>query len=166
MNWRKVVTEDFEDFPPPELAHRIVGRLRRERLIAREPRLRRSWTLAAAAVGLAFAFGAGFLAAKRESSADRYLLLLYGEPGPRSAARVEEYRRWAVEQRSRGREVRGERLNPEEWVVGSSGVSSTLSLLGFFLVTAGNEADAVALARSHPHVRYGGVIVVRPIDPT
>ena len=35
---------------------------------------------------------------------------------------------------------------------------------GFFVVSASSMDDAVAVARSSPHVQSGGTIIVRPID--
>jgi hypothetical protein len=37
---------------------------------------------------------------------------------------------------------------------------------GFFVVTADGYDDAVQIAQGSPHVKYGGSISVRAIDPT
>jgi hypothetical protein len=156
--------KDFEQSPPVELTDRVVRRLRAEGLLRTEPRS--AWlSLAAGAAALVLAFAAGWYTANRKPDEDRYLLLLYGTPAQRSEARVEEYRAWAAEQRRLGRDVRGERLGPSEVFVGQGHAPSGLALLGFFLVSADGDTDAAEVARSHPHVRHGGAIVVRPIDP-
>jgi len=156
----------LEEPPPPGDEEQIVRRLKAARLL--EPESGRTWKLVAAALLLFGAFVAGWLAARSEggrSNANRYVLLLYGAPAVRSSARVEEYREWAREQREMGREVRGERLGTSEVVVGGSAPAGLL-LQGFFVITAEDEPDAVDVARSHPHVRQGGLVVVRPIEPT
>jgi hypothetical protein len=40
------------------------------------------------------------------------------------------------------------------------------SLAGFFIVSAASAAEADSIARSCPHVRHGGKVDVRPIEPT
>jgi hypothetical protein len=156
--------KDFEQSPPAELTDRVVARLRAEGLIRTERRS--AWvSLAASAAAVVLAFAAGWYTATRKPDGDRYLLLLYGTPAPRNEARVEEYRAWAAAQRRLGREVHGERLGPNELVVGQERAPAPRALLGFFLVTADGDADAAEAARSHPHLRHGGAIVVRPIDP-
>jgi hypothetical protein len=39
-------------------------------------------------------------------------------------------------------------------------------LAGYFLIRAADRRTALEIARSCPHVRYGGRIVVREIEPT
>jgi hypothetical protein len=36
---------------------------------------------------------------------------------------------------------------------------------GYFLIRAANQRTALEIARSCPHVRYGGRIVLREIEP-
>jgi hypothetical protein len=156
----------LEDAPPLSSQARIVRKLKASGLL--EPERRPYWKLAVAAVVLSAAFAAGWLAARAEAvwpRENRYVLLLYGESDSRSNARVEEYREWAREEKNKGRDARGERLSTSEIAVGGS-ARSGLTLQGFFVITAGSEEEAVGVAKSHPHVRHGGVVVVRPIDPT
>jgi hypothetical protein len=39
-------------------------------------------------------------------------------------------------------------------------------LAGYFIVTARDAGEAIEIARSCPHLKHGGAIAVRPIDPT
>jgi hypothetical protein len=39
-------------------------------------------------------------------------------------------------------------------------------MLGFFLVRAATAEEAEAIARGCPHLRHGGTISLREIDPT
>ena len=37
---------------------------------------------------------------------------------------------------------------------------------GFFIIAARTDEEALAIARSCPHLRYGGTVALRPIEPT
>ena len=41
-----------------------------------------------------------------------------------------------------------------------------LAPAGFFVIAARDEREALAIARTCPHLRYGGTVSVRPIEPT
>jgi hypothetical protein len=69
---------------------------------------------------------------------------------------VDEYRKWAQAVSADGVSIRGEKLRDE--------AGETLS--GFFIVEAPSLEAARAIAATCPHVRYGGRIDVREIDPT
>ncbi len=70
--------------------------------------------------------------------------------------------------------VAGEKLREvPDVVIGAGGAVTTAApaasktrLAGFFIVRAADARRAVELARSCPHVRYGGSIVIREIEPT
>src|SRR5271169_2594028 len=40
------------------------------------------------------------------------------------------------------------------------------NLGGYFVIAAPNLDAALAIARTYPHLKHGGTIVIRPIDPT
>lgn len=153
--------------PPDGLEERTVARLRQEGLL-RSPRPR--WHLVAAAVVL-FASGAaaggGWRAVGDSSTTDpRFLLLLHDGPGitrENEEPAVDAYRRWAAELRQEGRFVTGERL-ARDTVIVPSGPVKDVGVSGFFIVSAPNLADAIALAGSAPHVARGRQFTVRPID--
>jgi hypothetical protein len=136
----------------------------------------------AAAVAL---FAAGMLTGRAvgdarapEPGAPRFALLLYGGPpgadDAEEAARVDEYRRWARGLAARGHHVSGEKLGDEAIELAGGGTAPLTSppageagsLAGFFLVSATSAAEAELIARSCPHLRYGGRVVVRPVAPT
>lgn len=156
--------------PPPDLEARVIGALR-DRSLVRPPHAR--WRTAAAAVLL---LGAGVLIgrttvapADRAPGVDmpRFLFMLTDAPPANDdAARAEEYRLWAVEQRAAGRQVSGERLASTGIAVTRRGSAAMPApeVQGYFVVTATNIDEAVAVARSSPHVQSGGLILVRPID--
>jgi hypothetical protein len=94
-----------------------------------------------------------------------YMLALYATSSYRPAAnersRAAEYARWAREHAS-GRAVitGGAELDPKSLVLGPRPTDQVLA--GYFLVSAQSREDAVALARSSPHLRYGGTVVLQP----
>ena len=63
-----------------------------------------------------------------------------------------------------GRYVTGERLAPGS--VSPDHEPGGDALEGYFVIGADSDRDAAALARTHPHARNGGRVVVRRIDPT
>lgn len=101
-----------------------------------------------------------------------YLLLIRGdEPDRRvpEARLVAEYGAWARTLAAQDRLIGAEKLADDggRWVGGDSaapGARARTPISGFFLVRAGGYDEAVALARGHPHVAYGGIIEVREVD--
>jgi hypothetical protein len=112
------------------------------------------------------AFAAGRVTAPRPvtvaTTDQKFIFLLYGGPSGGGDDRAAEYGAWAVEARAQGRPVSGERLADEMWMAGRS-MPEPERIRGFFIVRARNAAEAVELARRHPHAR-DGTVVVRAID--
>lgn len=113
---------------------------------------------------------------------ERFLLLLYEDDAYRAAttpterhARVAEYSAWAGEVHAEGTIIDGEELAPPgesrmldgrgDTVVESGGapVGPTGTLAGYFVIEATDAAAAVATARTMPHLKYGGTVVVRRV---
>jgi hypothetical protein len=171
-----------EQPPPPGLEARVVEALRGRGLIA--PRRPRVWvaSLAAALAGLVcgIAVSRGTVREPGRPPAAEgrsYALLLYpGAALETSAAdehaRVEEYRSWARGLAAQGRLVSGEKLQrPVRLLRAAMPVAVEDAdphgrMQGFFLVRAPSLEEAEAIARSCPHLRHGGAIALREIDPT
>ncbi len=172
--------------PPPDLEQATVAALAARGLL-RRPRRWRNPALAIAASLLLFAGGltvGRFAAAPGAEMPDdgrpRFALFLYEGPEYRQPApdamerRVREYVAWASAGREDGSVEGGEKLKEDDDVViapdGSVGSvpapAEASRLAGYFLIRATDERAALAIARSCPHVRYGGRIVVREIDRT
>ena len=143
------------------------------------PRFGSVWRIAA---GVAL-FLAGFASAQlrqggdtppgNSAPGDRYALLFYpGGANDRGVDDVAANRSWAHELIAAGHEVSGEKLDPGGVLVANLGdlPAGTLPdgppLQGFFVISAGSEAEALSIARSSPHFRNGGRIVVTRIEPT
>ena len=117
------------------------------------------------------------------ATVERYLLLLYEDATYRApatpaeqAARVAEYGGWVADLRERGIDIQGEELAPtgeSAWLDGRErgGVPEAAGapggelgiLSGYFLVAAADADAAVAIARTTPHLRHGGTVVIRRV---
>jgi hypothetical protein len=114
----------------------------------------------------------------------RYLLLLHGpaQTPPQTAeqsaadsiagaAIVAEYKAWAIRLRDSGALVAAEKLaaNPVTMLTASGATEmprgTADELGGFFLIQA-DSAEAYRIARECPHLRHGGTVQVRRIQPT
>ena len=149
--------EDLED--------RVVATLRREALIA--PSSRRNWASRFVAASLLIAMFIAGPMLVRPSPADQpgnvYMLALYSggayvaaAPGVRST----DYGRWA---RDRAQAVvDGAELTDRLAQLGPA-ASPDAALSGYFIVRASSDAGALAIARSVPHLRHGGTVVVRRV---
>jgi hypothetical protein len=167
--------------PPERVEERVVAELRARGLL--EPR--RAWRRLLAAAAAVVLFAGGWLAGRAPvdlSSAPHppagFALFLLGgvEPGADEAELVEEYRAWAVGLAREGQLSAGEKLGPSAWLLdGASGETvlrtapeavRAAPLSGFFLLTTGDPEEALAIARSCPHLRHGGEVLLRPIEQT
>jgi len=182
--------EDLEDLataeaPPPWLEQRVVDAARGDGLLRPSPARRRAGALlwgAGLAAGLA-AFAAGVAVGRggeqpvlpAEDTRPRFVLLLYEDesyrsPGPgEMEQRVAEYGGWARALGRQGHLVSGEKLKDEDLLLGPDSPAVTGGpghLAGYFVLTARDAAQAEELARGCPHLRHGGRISIRTIDPT
>lgn len=84
------------------------------------------------------------------------------------AAIVDEYRQWALDRQAEGRLVSAEKLDDAVIRLTAESKSSTLPegrvLGGYFLIRANSLEEAEQIASTHPHIRYGGEVEIRPID--
>ena len=148
-----------------ELEDRVVAALRREALITPAGRRYSAGRIAAASLLVAL-FIAGLMLV-RPSPPDRadklYMLALYSGDTYVAAApgvRASEYGRWA---RARAQAiVDGAELTGRPILLGPQADPDS-ALVGYFIVRASDDAGAYALARTAPHLRHGGTIVLRRI---
>jgi hypothetical protein len=135
--------------------------------------------LAAAAVAFLMLGGvAGFLARGGASPAggsspegSAFLLLVRGDDARQAvpgAALVAEYAAWADSLAGEGRLLGANKLTdePGRWISGApAGDPRTRSdVSGYFVVVAADYAEAVEIARTSPHIRYGGTFEIRQVE--
>ena len=132
------------------------------------------------AAGLAVMFLAGMVAGGRqgkEPEGNQFMLLMFTRkaPGggqPTAQAIVHEYRDWARARQQEGRLVGADKLSSVTRVMtsrdGRMAIAETAAgdrtLGGYFTITARHMDEAVEIAKTHPHLKYGGEVEVRPIE--
>jgi hypothetical protein len=171
--------------PQPGAQERIAQALQNAAHHARQERspMKVSWLAAALLAGVVLGGAAGLtIKPKSEVAAvaagPTFLLLLHEstrEHQDVTAAQMDsivgEYRNWARRLENEQKLVGAEKLRDEagRWL----DPAGTLKLSepdehvsGYFVIRAQNYDDAVAIARSSPHLKYGGTIEVRAIQNT
>ena len=165
--------------PPAKLESRVVAALRAEGLIRARP----VWSLPAGPARIAASlliFVAGAVAGRAvppewftdrqaASTQPRYLLFLAGDviPAADGSSRAAEYGEWARSLIARGVAVSGDELRSHAEIVTNNRTATfpdLASVGGYFLIEASDDTTAAALARTCPHVKYGGSIVVRRVQ--
>lgn len=173
---------------PRELEAHIVAALKSRGLIrTRKGGLLMKLSLAAGALAVVvLAFAAGVTVSKKaqpvaDVSADhQYMLLLYMNTAEQPenppemsdaeyAAAVDEYRQWGARMREEGRLVGAEKLKDDAFILLAGGrtrqgPAEGRVLEGYFLIRAGSLEEARELAQTHPHLKYGGEVEIRPLD--
>jgi hypothetical protein len=173
----------------PTPAPALDARARFDAVRRREPVAVRGWSrqiplLAAVLVfGMVLGYGAtlvrGTTAPTRVAAAGdsvpQFLLLLYDGGGSstpmspdRMSAIVAEYSAWAGRLAAAGQLVSAEKLSDDaaQWLGGSVATTDGATVGGFFLIRAHDLAEARRIAEGCPHLKYGGRIELRPIQPT
>ena len=177
-----------EAVPPRGLKGRITQSLRDRGLLrSTRPVWRRMGRTVGAIAAAILLFATGVGIGRRSVTPARdtrpsYMLLLYegrdfdldrSRPGD-LAAHEAEYDAWARGLKARGVGVQGRALaltahvlhNTPQGVQVESGDVGRDAIDGFFIIRVSDEAEAVAIARTHPHLRHGGWIALRPIKQT
>ncbi len=113
----------------------------------------------------------------------QFMLLLHEDPSGFAAlspqeiqAVVGEYSAWRERLAGQGRLAGGNKLKDEggRWLTGQNGrvrvVDGPFSeakevIGGYFMIEAADYDEAVAISRECPHLRYGGRIELREVDP-
>jgi len=169
--------------PPPELLDRILRDLRNRGLLAAAPKThpRRAvlQLLATAAVfvlGLWIGRAAHTPQPASATNEPRFMLLLYADDDFREGTaadarrRVREYGDWARALARQGRLIAGDELAGDGRQITSSGTSDAVphpqfrdEPRGYFVIVARDEASAMQIAATCPHLRHRGRVVVRRI---
>jgi hypothetical protein len=161
--------------PPTELASRVTATLEARRLVRRD---RSPWVSRLAYIAAGILLGLTLRGALGTTSgrppaaatAGQYVLLLYGDPpddtGAVHVAREREYGRWASELTGGVRWVAGHELGDVVDVLGVRAENTLAAhdrLAGYFVIDAPSRERAAEVARSCPHLKYGGRVVVMAV---
>ncbi len=161
-----------ENLLPPELERKTIDTLKKQGLLKTRTMNTKFLTgIAAAVVALicGFFIGQNFQDLPESNNVtEKYALFLYENEefaGGNEMALVEEYTNWAVELSQEGKLESAEKLAMNVKWLGSGSVQNVTSQLsGYFIIYASDEKEALAIARTHPHTRYGGGIELRMIE--
>jgi len=178
--WRDRLERETQ--PPSELKRRVVGSLVNRGLLSRPGgagAVRRAAFLAAA-LAVAFAGGAavGRQVARRDTDErNRYALFFLEGPDfdqpPGRHRYMAEYQAWAATLRQ-GKMIEGHALDYPFTVLRSSSDSvaawgdvsrQPVAIAGYIIIRAASDAEAVAIARTSPHLRHHGTIEIRRLVP-
>ena len=78
---------------------------------------------------------------------------------------VREYMNWGEEWGKKGKLSGGEKLgNDQKWIGEKSAFNPASFLSGYFIIRASDYDEALKIAESHPHTRYGGAVEIRLIE--
>ena len=104
-----------------------------------------------------------------------FLLLLYNSPGfVESETHVKEYGDWMRALIKNDHIASGEKLKETGWQISEPGnalqvnnhplITDKGRISGFFLIKAEDDKKALEIALSCPHIKYNGMIELRPIQ--
>jgi hypothetical protein len=163
--------------PPSDLERRVIGRLATAGLLARRraPVAHRGWLIAAGLAMLLVGFGLGRWQPPSSNAGPmpRYLLLLHEDKSFRHdrapVALRAEVAHWAGSLQRTGELIEGDRLGLLGQLLTPGGAETGLApgdvVSGFFMLRAGSDERALAIARTCPHLAHGGRIELRRIQP-
>lgn len=110
-------------------------------------------------------------------SAQQYAMFLYENasyrqpPADGMEERIAEYAEWAQELAAAGRLVAAGKLADEGLLLARGGntdnrvpVAEQGALAGYFIITAADVDEALEIAGTCPHIRYGGTVSLRRIE--
>jgi YCII-related domain-containing protein len=108
----------------------------------------------------------------KAASEPRFILALYeGAAFDDSGSHVPEYVAWAKSLREKGTRVEGEEIGGPGVSISGTGAAVRVEpesgdgerLAGYFVVEARDMDDAIRIAKTCPHVRHRGRVVVRSL---
>jgi len=166
----------------PEMEARIVRRLRHEGLIRSHISAASVFKIVAAIAACVIFFLSGIYFEKQRirsttisMTEQTFAFFLMEDDNYQSPAnesemqeRIALYRDWGRKLREQGIVVNGTKLQEQRHVFNARGEEpqrKELTVAGYFLIDAGDYAKAVEIARTCPHLRFGGKIEVRQIHP-
>jgi hypothetical protein len=162
--------------PPVDLEKKIINELRARKafklqLYKNRPYLKPVFLSLLLATVFIVGYSLGNKKSVPSSHGSPYLLLLSNPPGfLQGNDHAKEYGTWF--KNIGDKNAQGDELKHEGWLVKSEGNSTTVKGLtelenqvtGYFIVNASSDKEALSIAASCPHIKYNGMVTVRPIQ--
>ncbi len=159
--------------PPASLYNKTVHRLKSEGLI--ETNTKRlspyfRWSLAIAASVLIFIAGRWSVTSNTINPEQAYMLLLHEDEGFNPGDPDEmfmEYALWMGKTMADGVNITGQELESDATLVDNIGNVTQIEdpgldkVTGYFIVEAPSKQEAIKIAQSMPHLKYGGSIEIK-----
>lgn len=171
---------------PAYLITKIIKKMKQENLILEpKPLLTRSWSGLAASLLLGIGlFAAGYFIGKPDGSRDsmampapkasKFILLVHNDdlPAQDPMQQVREYRAWLEDIQAK-RIAGGEHLHNSGWILSGKNRENRVEarpefmgrqeLGGYFTFEADNADEALAIAKTCPHLNYQGTLELREV---
>ena len=169
--------------PPENLEEKVMMKLKSMNLLSRSERKKSyvfkiSYSLALLFVGLAIGYSINFDRKPTSATAknkSQYILLLYQneELKGNEKERIHVYGSWAYKYGAKKIVVGGERLEESGRIISLSGEEISVTEIksiydpritsGYFIIETESYDEAVNIALTCPHIKYGGYIEIREI---
>jgi len=160
-----------ESFELQENKQATIVELQKRKLL--KSNLTVKWWLPSLAAAVVFFivgyFSTSFLQKTIPASQQQYALFLYENASFTVVDEnrlVQEYTTWAVNLSQQEKLAGAEKLDDDiaVWLGESSVKNVNSAISGYFIIYAQNLEEAQEIAKSHPHITYGGGIELRPIE--
>lgn len=155
------------------LEEKTVRRLQREGLLTDKKRFYLSIPAGIAASVMLLAtgllLGKFFFGARgAEEPLFNYMLVLHEDPAFTPGEPEEmfaEYSRWMEQIYERGIAIDGQEMKPASLLLGKEGIETKpqTRVGGYFVLRASSHEEVVEIAKSSPHLKYGGTIEIKEI---
>ena len=174
--------------PPPNLEEKIVMKLKSHELLSSNEKkthgfiFKISYSLGLLLIGLLIGYSInsneGKIVPLERNSKSKFILLLYQDENLKGDEndRVKDYTLWANEYGAKRIVVAGAKLEGEGKILSMPGKNISIASIkseyesrvtsGYFIIETANYDEAMEIALSCPHIKYGGSIEVREFART
>ena len=152
--------------PPREMEEETIEKLKSEGLIQPQNRLIWFYRVAAAIVFFVLGYTLSPYLNRNEDPGYNYMLVLYEDsnfkPGPPEEM-FDEYSHWMQSIYQSGMAIDGQEMKRPSLFLEGAEVKNEASkrVGGYFVLSANSEQEAIRIAQSSPHLKYGGTIEVK-----
>ncbi|MEQ8242030.1 hypothetical protein [Fulvivirga sp.] len=152
--------------PPIEMEEETISKLKAEGLIQSQNKMIWVYRVAAAIAFFILGYSVFPYLNSNESPAYNYMLVLYEDanfkPGPPEEM-FDEYSHWMQSIYQNGMAIDGQEMKTSSLLLEGKEVSNAAAKTvgGYFVLYASSQEEAVKVAQSSPHLKYGGTIEVK-----